>query len=719
MRKLLFNKITVLCIACIFMFSNIVVLAAPIEEHISLGKDYKAAKKLDFDKTYQVEAKEGEELWFKVDAESLREDKTHISVLTEGKFANLSMFHNEEKAKNKLALSDYFMKEQAISFPLAWDSKEYYVMILPQETGFIKLVVNNEKRAPSEFAPDITFDNLCPTEVLSQENKEILKLLPEFRNIRDNMFSASEAGRQITSVYYQLSKKIYASLVTNKDLRNSLIAEVKSLNGLLNQVAYINKSGRSDYIVTSSDIKSLNNIKNIVANVVDKDIKGKIEDLWKNLSLDKYINKSLSQLVNDKFFGKGETTTGTEIIISTSKKVSKAKIKNKINGELSKLKSSEVIKIEEKQGLFNKSEKDFIINIPSGKDIKSLKKELLKDSDIKLVEENYTFKTSSKDVNYSYQWGLENTGQKIPSYSIDGNQSDVEGKKAADINYRSLINSVDDKKLKNTVIAVIDSGINHELADFKGNVDISKGYNFVNDTKDVMDTFGHGTHVAGVINAKANNGYSMTGINQHATIIPIKVVNSFEMGKIYNIAQGIKHAVDNGAKVINMSLGWDEEQFNTVQPGGMTHVKQALKYAHDKNVAVIVSAGNDGQEKISFPASSEYAISVGSINNKDTLSVFSNYGKGITLVAPGEGVASLIHNGEVNYMSGTSMSAPHVSAVAGLLYSADPNMTNKKVKEILIKTARDLGSGGYDNKYGYGCIDANKALNEAIKGITE
>ena len=257
------------------------------------------------------------------------------------------------------------------------------------------------------------------------------------------------------------------------------------------------------------------------------------------------------------------------------------------------------------------------------------------------------------------------------------------------------------KKQSTVLVAVIDTGINPTYADFAGRVRMDLGYDFVNRQRLAIDDHGHGSHVAGVIAANSNNTYGMSGINAKASIIPIKVLSEDNYGSNSNIAKGIMHAVKNKAKVINMSIG-----------GGFSSraIEDALAYAKKQGVLVVVASGNDGANKLSYPARSQYAFSVGSSNRFDKRSAFSNYGEGLDLIAPGQDIPSYLSDGESAFWSGTSMAAPHVAGVASLLYSLKPTIKASEVESILKKSAQDLGKKGYDTSYGYGRLDADRAV---------
>lgn len=316
------------------------------------------------------------------------------------------------------------------------------------------------------------------------------------------------------------------------------------------------------------------------------------------------------------------------------------------------------------------------------------KQQLLKSSNVAYVELDNQMHALGSDVFKSYQWSLNNTGQES-------------GMKGVDINFDAMKKRIAGKKQATVLVAVIDTGINPTYADFTGRVRIDLGYDFVNRRKLAIDDHGHGSHVAGIIAANSNNTFGMSGINAKASIIPIKVLGEEGSGLNSDIAKGILHAVKQKAKVINISIG-----------GGFSSraIEDALAYAKKKNVLVIVAAGNEGRNKLSYPGRSQYVLSVGSTNRFDRRSNFSNYGSGLDLTAPGQDIPSYLSDGESAFWSGTSMAAPHVAGVASILYSLKPTIKASEVEIILKKSAEDLGKKGYDTSYGYGRLDADRAV---------
>lgn len=252
------------------------------------------------------------------------------------------------------------------------------------------------------------------------------------------------------------------------------------------------------------------------------------------------------------------------------------------------------------------------------------------------------------------------------------------------------------------VIAVLDTGIQSNHPDLKGRT--VKGMNIVNKDAAPNDDVGHGTHVAGIIGASVNNGEGVAGVSWFNKIMPVKVLDNSGAGSTYSVAQGIIWAVDNGAKVINMSLG------NYAQAD---FLHDAIKYAYDRDVVLVAASGNDNTERPGFPAAYPEVFAVAATNNKKEKASFSNYGDYIDVAAPGDSIASTYPGSQYAALSGTSMASPHVAALAGLIRSVNPDLTNKEVMEIMRVSARDLGTSGKDIYFGYGEIDVDKALHAA------
>lgn len=279
-------------------------------------------------------------------------------------------------------------------------------------------------------------------------------------------------------------------------------------------------------------------------------------------------------------------------------------------------------------------------------------------------------------------------------------------------------------------IGVLDSGIDYNHPDLSGSlgfnydeyngqqnvdddnngfVDDLLGVDLTSDSIDPFDTFGHGTHVSGIIGAKTNNLMGIAGTTWKTGIVPVKVVDSSGTGSLANLIRGIYYAVDRGASVLNLSLG------TTTQS---TALEEAIHYARTRGVVVVAAAGNDrsnNDQTPVYPANilADNIISVAASDREDTLATFSNYGaQTVDIAAPGVDIISTIIRPSDNVrgytlLSGTSMAAPHVTGVVALMLAVNFNLTNSQIRTILLSTADSVPalagkviSGGRINAFG-------------------
>ncbi|ACK69015.1 peptidase S8 and S53 subtilisin kexin sedolisin [Gloeothece citriformis PCC 7424] len=253
------------------------------------------------------------------------------------------------------------------------------------------------------------------------------------------------------------------------------------------------------------------------------------------------------------------------------------------------------------------------------------------------------------------------------------------------------------------VVAVLDTGVDRNHSDLSSNiwmntreiagngrdddgngyVDDVYGWNFANNNSNTLDVHGHGTHVSGTIGGVRNN-FGVTGIAYNSKIMPVKVLDDNGSGSHTGIAQGIRYAADNGAKVINMSL---------VGTVGSSTLQSAVQYASSKGAIVVMAAGNSGGTQPLFPASyaTNWGIAVGAVNSTNTMASFSNRaGSNSSMVyvtAPGVSVLSTLPNNRYASWNGTSMASPHVAGVVALMTSANRNLTDAQVRQILRETS--------------------------------
>jgi len=256
---------------------------------------------------------------------------------------------------------------------------------------------------------------------------------------------------------------------------------------------------------------------------------------------------------------------------------------------------------------------------------------------------------------------------------------------------------------RDILVAVIDTGIEWNHPDLAANY-VPLGYDWVNNDPDPMDDHGHGTHVAGIIAAVLNNWIGIAGLAQ-VSIMAEKGINQYGWGEVDDLANAIVHAVNQSAKILNLSWGG---YFDS------SLIHEAITYAYDAGVLVIAAAGNDATSIKHYPAAYEEVVSVAATDMSNATAWFSNFGSWIELAAPGVYIYSTYWDDTYTYLSGTSMAAPHVVGVAALIWSQFPKMTRDQVRIYLRQTADDLGERGFDVHYGYGRVNARKGVEQSL-----
>lgn len=287
------------------------------------------------------------------------------------------------------------------------------------------------------------------------------------------------------------------------------------------------------------------------------------------------------------------------------------------------------------------------------------------------------------------------------------------------------------------VVAVIDTGVDWDHpdlatsiwnntdevldgADTDGNgfIDDIRGWDFVDTTaaawpgedstvrdNDPMDFHGHGTHCSGIVAAVTNNSIGIAGVCWNCKIMAVRAGYKGEDGYGYleddDAAAAIVYATDNGANVISMSWG-------DYYPSDLIY--DAVKYAYDSGVLLVAASGNDDTSSRHFPAAYDEVIAVSATDDYDNPAWFTNFGDWVELAAPGVDIYSTVWDDTYTYMSGTSMSAPHVAGLAALILSQFSSMTRDQLRLQLRFAADDLGDPGFDNYYGYGRINARRAV---------
>lgn len=296
---------------------------------------------------------------------------------------------------------------------------------------------------------------------------------------------------------------------------------------------------------------------------------------------------------------------------------------------------------------------------------------------------------------------------------------------------------------RGVVVAVLDSGVAYEnYKGFRRAPDLYasrfvRGYDWVDRDRHPDDEESHGTHVAGTIAQKTNNGFGVTGLAYGVKIMPLRVLDRDGNGNGSDIARAIRYAAKHGADVVNMSV-----EFNTSETArDIPDVISAIRYASRKGVVLVAASGNEGISKVAYPARASGVISVGATTASGCLADYSNAGRGLDVVAPGGGEdAPLSGNpwddthcdpnnpdkrifqetlwGNTKHFrlvgfEGTSFATPHVSAIAALIIATHrlgKHPTPAAVRARIMATARDIGAPGYDSHYGAGIVDAAAAL---------
>ena len=265
---------------------------------------------------------------------------------------------------------------------------------------------------------------------------------------------------------------------------------------------------------------------------------------------------------------------------------------------------------------------------------------------------------------------------------------------------------------KGVTVAVVDSGVDRNHPDL-ADVSILQGINVIDGVEnptDTLDTYGHGTKVAGIIAAGADNEIGICGIADGVSLLPIKITDgkSLSYSAFYN---GFQKAIESDCDVINMSLGGE------LNPLARAEIDILAQKAEEKGIIVVAAVGNNGTTSVFYPAGAEYVVGVGALSQDGTLWQKSQRNRSVFVTAPGESILSLAPGGGVGTDTGTSFSTPMVTAVAALVKQARPDCTPQAFRELLQKTAKDAGSEGYDISYGHGIVSVENIMNELEESL--
>ncbi|MCK4260619.1 MAG: S8 family serine peptidase [Halanaerobiales bacterium] len=369
-------------------------------------------------------------------------------------------------------------------------------------------------------------------------------------------------------------------------------------------------------------------------------------------------------------------------------------------------------------------------HVPGQVVIKTTNKEvlnkILKDFNGKIIAENKELKVYKVNIDVSLKGSLVKSMQIMKLYAnidyvepvyiyakyFDLTDSEYYSRQWGPISI-GLHNAFDIaiNKGNSITIGIVDTGVDYTHPEFDGTFDeggrVLPGYNAFNDLEGydaAWDEDGHGTHVAGI--AAANiNANNMAGIAPLSYILPVRVLDENGFGTDYSVADGIIWAVNNGANVINLSLGGK----------GYSQVLQAaIDYAIVNNVAVVVAMGNSGKNEVEYPAACTGVISVGAVDGRGEIADFSTMGRHISVSAPGVAIYSAIPGESYESWNGTSMATPHVTGAIALLLGEEPSLTVSEIKTRLESSAMDIEDDGFDEKSGYGIINLVNLLHSNV-----
>ena len=302
------------------------------------------------------------------------------------------------------------------------------------------------------------------------------------------------------------------------------------------------------------------------------------------------------------------------------------------------------------------------------------------------------FETRPNDPRYDEQWAHEK----------------IESPRAWDVT----------KGSSSVVVAIVDTGLDLGHPDLKDRLTPSNTwYDFGEDDDDPSDTYGHGTHVAGIVGATGNNDEGVSGVGWVTSLMPIKVFpDDSGSTSMSTVAKGVVHAVDNDADIINLSLGSSSDSDT---------MRDAINYAYDHDVFVVAAAGNDDEEDESYPAANDHVFAVAATDDQDEKASFSNYGDWVDISAPGVSILSTTPTYHVKMndrgleqdydtMNGTSMASPVVAGVAALVKALHPDWKPDEIAQHLQDTSDDIDSknSDYAGKLGAGRVNAGNAVQD-------
>lgn len=310
----------------------------------------------------------------------------------------------------------------------------------------------------------------------------------------------------------------------------------------------------------------------------------------------------------------------------------------------------------------------------SARDLVAAERELRLSGLFKSVERDYLASVAAtpNDPLYGSQWGIPRTG---------------------------VAAAWDHSLGAATTVAVVDTGVDLSHPDLAGA--LLPGYDFINDDADPSDDHGHGTRMSGIVAARWNNATGVAGVAPASSLLPVKALGADGKGPYSAVADGIVWAVDQGARVISLSLSGSSPS---------QALQDAVNYATANGAVCVAAAGNDASNQPVYPAATSGVVAVGAIDELDNRAYFSNTGAWLSHVAPGVSVATTDLGGGYAPSTGTSPAAAFSAGVFSLLFAFEPSLSPVAAIARVEEGTFDLGSDGWDSGFGWGGIDALASL---------
>ncbi|HEX8090116.1 MAG TPA: S8 family serine peptidase [Blastocatellia bacterium] len=318
-----------------------------------------------------------------------------------------------------------------------------------------------------------------------------------------------------------------------------------------------------------------------------------------------------------------------------------------------------------------------VMQLPAGKDEKAFIKTLESQSEVEFAELDYLVppaEMTPNDPDYVSQWHLPMISSPAAWAGTSGSGS--------------------------VVIAILDTGVDATHPDLAPKM--VPGWNFWDNNANTSDVFGHGTAVAGTAAAASNNGLGVASVAWGCKVMPIRISSTNGSASISAIANGLTWAADHGARVANISYKVTD----------YSAVRSAAQYFQSRGGVVIIAAGND--KMFNAAPDNPYALTVSATDGNDNLASFSNTGNNVDLAAPGVSIDTTNRGGGYGFWGGTSFSAPIVAGVAALMVSANPGLSGSQIQDFLKQSSDDRGLAGWDPIFGWGRVNAARAVEAAF-----